>query len=342
MNHIVQICLSVSLVFILGACLSSGPTPPSDAQAVDPTATVNIVVISPPATPTLPPATETPVPVEPEGDASMPIMLFFDIADRIEMGTSLSVPLVMFGTDVISEASVALRVSTSALQLKDSDLELPGIQVVPGVLPEEAVVSQNQFTEEGIVYYTATGLGAGGQITRTLLTMRFAVAAPITDIVELEFLQVTLLGADGAPLPVQPQGKWIEVVAAGPSVTPKPVMPTPTPVVPPASGSGITPGIYHRLQRGQTMFRVAETFGVTVLAIAEANGIADAASVPAGTLLRIPQSPPIGQAAYFVAPNETLYSIARQFGLAVEVLAQTNNLVPPYAIQAGQWIVLVP
>jgi len=100
--------------------------------------------------------------------------------------------------------------------------------------------------------------------------------------------------------------------------------------------------VYYRIQRGQTLFGVAEAFDVSVEALAAANGIVDVSQVSAGTLLHIPTTPPSGQAAYFVAPRETLYSIARQFSLTVEILAGYNYLAPPYNVQAGQWVTLRP
>lgn len=41
-----------------------------------------------------------------------------------------------------------------------------------------------------------------------------------------------------------------------------------------------------------------------------------------------------------VLPDETLYSIAWRYGLDYSVLAKRNNILPPYAITAGQWLYL--
>jgi len=47
-------------------------------------------------------------------------------------------------------------------------------------------------------------------------------------------------------------------------------------------------GIYHQVERGQTLWRIARTYGVSMQKIVEANGLADASKIEAGQRLFIP------------------------------------------------------
>lgn len=50
---------------------------------------------------------------------------------------------------------------------------------------------------------------------------------------------------------------------------------------------------------------------------------------------------PENKGMYIVKSNDTLYSIAWQFGLDYRVIASMNNLNPPYSLTAGQQLLLV-
>lgn len=54
-----------------------------------------------------------------------------------------------------------------------------------------------------------------------------------------------------------------------------------------ACGSGRT-GVFHRVERGQTVYRIARTYGVDLRELMEINGIEDPRDLPAGTSLWIP------------------------------------------------------
>jgi LysM repeat protein len=282
----------------------------------------------------------------------MPLMLYFDVPESIELAPLIPVPLIVFGDDAIHQATVEVHIFSSYFKVQDEDLSMPGTQVVPGALPVGAMVTQNSVGEDGVLHYQVSGLGASSELSRTLLTLHLQAAEPAPEILRFDFIHAEFLGEMGAPLEVQTQSTWVEVMPGGdapptpgPPPTDQPTPgPSPIPEGPPPTGgsAGLQPGVYYRIQRGQTLFGVAEAFDVSVEALAAANGIVDVSQVSAGTLLHIPTPPPAGQAAYFVAPRETLYSIARQFGLTVETLASYNALAPPYAVQAGQWIILMP
>ena len=129
-----------------------------------------------------------------------------------------------------------------------------------------------------------------------------------------------------------------------PTVTPLPTpLPTavPTPPPPPPA-AGIAAGVYYRIQRGETLYRIAHRYGTTPAAIAAATGIANVTTISGGTLLRIPVQPANGQSLYIVSRGDTFYSIASTFGLSTQALAARNPLIAPHYLQPGQWVILEP
>ncbi len=103
-----------------------------------------------------------------------------------------------------------------------------------------------------------------------------------------------------------------------------------------ARAASPTPTAHHVLAWGETLADVAGRFGVTVEALAAANGIADLYMAAPGRalLLPAPQVPPA--ATYTVQPGDTLFAIAARFGTTVEALAAANGIADPASIQAGQ------
>lgn len=345
------VALNVMLVLGLMTCLGSEIVPGEpqgvESPVVTPTAQPMITPSPPPVTPSPVPEDSGAAPAGDGGEMQMPLMLYFDVPESVELVPLIPVPLIIFGNDAIHQATVEINISSSHFKVRDEDTAMPGTQVMPGALPEGATVMQNVVGEDGTLRYQVSGLGASSQLSRTLLTFHMEAVAPTSEILRFDFVNAAFLGEDGTPLEVQAQSTWLEVmpaVAGAPTPTIQPtIMPSATEDVISTWESGsILPGAYYRIQRGQTLFRVAEAFDISVEALAAANGIVDTSQVRAGTLLHIPIPSPYGQAAYFVAPRETLYSIARQFGLTVEILAGYNQLTPPYNVQAGQWIILMP
>ncbi len=88
---------------------------------------------------------------------------------------------------------------------------------------------------------------------------------------------------------------------------------------------------------GQTLSHAALATGVSVEALARANGLTDTGTILAGTSLTVPA--PQGSAAsapHVVAPGETLSGIARRTGTSVASLAAANGIEAPYRIIEGQ------
>jgi murein DD-endopeptidase MepM/ murein hydrolase activator NlpD len=102
----------------------------------------------------------------------------------------------------------------------------------------------------------------------------------------------------------------------------------------------------HILQKGETIYSVARSYGASPSSVLALNGLseADARTVQAGYRLRIPSASgsavqpgnPYGE--YSVSKGETLYSIARRYGISLTELLDMNGFSPNYIIKEGERI----
>ncbi|XWX03507.1 LysM domain-containing protein [Aggregatilineales bacterium SYSU G02658] len=121
----------------------------------------------------------------------------------------------------------------------------------------------------------------------------------------------------------------------------------------------------YTVQRGDTLFRISQRFGVSISAIAQANNIANPNLIFAGTVLRIPaggttpapqptqppQPPTEPSGTYTVQRGDTLGRIAQRFGVTLSAIRAANpnirniNLIFPgqvINIPAGGTVVQPP
>jgi LysM repeat protein len=121
-----------------------------------------------------------------------------------------------------------------------------------------------------------------------------------------------------------------------------PVGPPPVIYVPPPVPAGDTWTVHS----GDTLSRIASAWGVTVSALAAANGIADPNLIQIGEIIHKPGSAGTGPApvasgqTYLVHPGDTLSGIAANHGTSVAVLVALNHIANPDRITAGQTLVL--
>ena len=105
----------------------------------------------------------------------------------------------------------------------------------------------------------------------------------------------------------------------------------------------------HVVQKGDTLYSLSRTYGTSVQAICEANGIADGSSVKVGQKLTIPGAPASvspqpaqtvkqGDGSYTVQKGDTWYGIARTFATNVNELYTLNGVDKDATLKVGQKI----
>jgi LysM repeat protein len=137
-----------------------------------------------------------------------------------------------------------------------------------------------------------------------------------------------------------------------PSLTPTITL-TPTETEIPPTPTADAPFPY-KVQDGDTLYSIAEQFGVELLAIILYNGLdSDVVflnqelmipnpDMPLPTATALPENLPRGfEITYLVLPDDTLASIAAQFLSTEDAIIDANEIDDPNLIQVGQFL-LVP
>lgn len=94
---------------------------------------------------------------------------------------------------------------------------------------------------------------------------------------------------------------------------------------------------HYRVQRGDSLHRVARRFNTTVSALAALNGLERPHLIQIGQIIRIP----VEHDRYQVRRGDTLGGIAKRFGTTVNTLVAMNNMDQAHFIKPGQ-ILRVP
>ena len=100
----------------------------------------------------------------------------------------------------------------------------------------------------------------------------------------------------------------------------------------------------HTVQAGETLFSIAQRYGLTTRDLMAANGITDPDRIVVGQKLSIPGGGGTTQSSdaqyHVVQRGETMLTIAVNYGLSVEELASANGIADPDMISVGQRLII--
>ncbi|QQO08563.1 M23 family metallopeptidase [Breznakiella homolactica] len=98
----------------------------------------------------------------------------------------------------------------------------------------------------------------------------------------------------------------------------------------------------HILQRGDTIYSIARSYGVDFQEILKLNSIDDPTKLQVGQRIRIPQNTPASGSSAAAAPvehrvarGETLYGIARKYEITLQSLRAENKLSDSFVLKEG-------
>jgi LysM repeat protein len=132
-----------------------------------------------------------------------------------------------------------------------------------------------------------------------------------------------------------------------PTLTPTPTV-TPTPTQTPTITPTATP-IMYIVQAGDTLFSIAEYYGVSIAALSQANGLTsesylypnDELIIPISTtaLLRLPTLPS-NETLHTVQQGETLSDITQRYGISLQELLEANGLENGAGLGPGDKLII--
>lgn len=94
----------------------------------------------------------------------------------------------------------------------------------------------------------------------------------------------------------------------------------------------------HVVQKGQSLYGIAQAYGINYQEIAQANELPDPSRIVVGQALVIP----ISGSYHWIQPGQSLYGIAQMYGLTVNELARINRLSPSQILHVGQRLYIPP
>ncbi len=290
-------------------------------------------------------------------------------SQQIEVGQTTTVEVRIDNVTELAAAEMELQFNAAVLQVQDADPAKEGVQIQPGDFPAPDFVAENTADNAtGIIRYALTQLAPREPVSGSGLMASITFQGTADGSSDLTFNLVNLASNEGQAIPSSSQGGNIIVGGAPPELTPTdtpiPGQPTPTPLPPtatpipgqptptPAPGATPTPtvpwpspvpqppttGNRYVVQRGDTLYSIARRYGVSVWELAAYNNIYNMDRIYVGQVLFIPGAVSGPDDHYVVKRGDTLYSIARRYGLSVWQLTSYNNISNPHRIYVGQVI----
>ncbi|MDD3840493.1 MAG: LysM peptidoglycan-binding domain-containing protein [Clostridia bacterium] len=135
------------------------------------------------------------------------------------------------------------------------------------------------------------------------------------------------------------------LIAANPGVNPNALQIGQKICIPPAAPSPACPpgSTEYVIKQGDTFYKLAQQFNVTVQALIAANPGVNPNALQIGQKICIPPAAPSpacppGSKEYVIKQGDTFYKLAQQFNVTVQALIAANPGVNPNALQIGQKI----
>ncbi|MGQ9467468.1 MAG: LysM peptidoglycan-binding domain-containing protein [Anaerolineae bacterium] len=267
----------------------------------------------------------------------------------LEVGETVTVEVWADGVGEIDMLSLEVQFDPALVQMVDADPAAEGTQAAPGDLME--MIMENRVDSGRLIYQAAVQPGAVAKDTGVLVYVPLRGVSPGSALLRIDYAAAQ--DAEGKPVLVDVLSDGLVTVGEAALMPeeeqPPPVAETPIPLffaptspmveLPTSSGPG---GIYYVVGPGENLFRIGLKFGTTAQAIAAANQIADPRQVRVGTMVLVPVPAPGGGYGYYVQRGDTVYSIARRFGMTVEELVGLNNIGPDFTIYPGAILKVVP
>ncbi len=129
------------------------------------------------------------------------------------------------------------------------------------------------------------------------------------------------------------------VVLVQPTLAAKPSA-TPTPSV--SGQSTPTPWHWYTVRQGDTLYSIALRFNTSIKTLKRLNELTET-TIYVGQKLKVPGAASGGESGtreYIVKPGDTLFSIAKRFGVDLQELARINHIVDPSTIYVGQKLII--
>lgn len=109
-----------------------------------------------------------------------------------------------------------------------------------------------------------------------------------------------------------------------------------------ASPVNVLPASYNAyiIQRGDSLFSIAEEFNTTIADLREINGITEGEQIFAGQSILLPTGDSSFVEVYEVQPGDTLFGISERFNTSVGIIQGLNEIGDSTHIEAGQLLIV--
>ncbi len=102
-------------------------------------------------------------------------------------------------------------------------------------------------------------------------------------------------------------------------------------------------GLWHRVRKGDTLWRIAKDYSVSQKSIRNANQIRSVRRLHVGQRLYIPStisSKPVSRTLYEVQPGDTVSEIAQHHGVSTASILRINRIKSPRRLRAGTQLLI--